>query len=428
MSTSILSFPHEILSKIFSDSCLSNGDLGRAEGTCKLFQANIREYVDSHRRYIFRVDALGHPTWRLVRRLLKDPTLGERFVDITVKWERRIAADSRTWTSDWEWNKKETIRIEKICKTWEISQETKLNIMTGKNSEALLPLLLCFTSNLKSLDLGGLDRRIINYSHDESEHGLALKAIGGYPDGNRDWDKYYDEVEKYEPRKHTIFFFDNLQHTKEDGAIEGPKRLLPGLAGLEEFCVGSLSKGTCAFWAPDLFPVFAFPKIRSIEAFNGTDEDSGFYFSTQYILHAEKPCPVKYLTLESHRPQQFVGQSSSFAEGYLEQIAKITGNLQNLVIKNKRKGNFDSTKETDEKVGRIFLAHNKSTLNPAQVNINGGGFSNNGGFDEDSERKKGVAMKQRLFEKTQARLKSLKVGRTQIFGYTSRKNVNRTRI
>ncbi|KAK6523738.1 hypothetical protein TWF281_001710 [Arthrobotrys megalospora] len=408
MPTSILSFPNEILAKILGDECLSNGDLASAEGTCQLFRANIQEYLTC-RRYTFRVDATNHPTWKLIRHLLKNPKLAERFTHIIVEWERRIATDSSTWTSDWEWSSKERTRIEKLCQTWDIQGKTKSNILKGKNSEALLPLLLCFTPNLKSLDLGNVDHRIVDYSHDNSEHALALEAIGGYPDGDRDWERYYDRSEEYESKNHTLFFFDNLRYKKKNGSIEGPKQLLPGLAKVEDFRIGSLGGLGQAFRGPDIFPVFLFPRIRSIEAFGGVDSGGSFYFSTHYEPHSKGPSPVKYLTLESHRPQEYVGQQFSFSEEYSQAIADITGNLERLVIKNKTIDIHGSTKQEDESVGRIFLERNKITLKPTQVNINGGSFSAGGVFDEDAERRKEVAMRQRLFENARARQGGLKI-------------------
>ncbi|KAF3298381.1 hypothetical protein TWF132_000203 [Orbilia oligospora] len=402
MVTSILSLPNEILFQILGDECLSNGDLGRAECTCRLFQANIQEYIAPRRRYTFWVDAVDQPAWRLVRHLLANPKLGEQFVEINVKWKRRIAGDKETWTKDWKWKRKEVSRIRKLTTRWKMNTRTAYNILRGKNSEALLPLLLCFTPNLKSLDLGNINRDIMDCGR--SEHVQALEALGvdiNYEIGSAPG-IYSSESQMFMPDNHQLFFFDNLEYQNEGGFNEGPRKLPPGLSNLENFSLGAWGKDEKPFNAQDLFPVFCFPKIKSIHASGLIDNSNDIYSIARYTPNSRKISPVKHLTLESYGRER----STSIRLGSIKRIARITRNLETLIIRNKSSRIYDSTKKSDEKLARRFLKYSKDTLDPTRLRINGGSFTNAGEYDEDTEKREGVARRQRLFEQTQTRLRN----------------------
>ncbi|KAK6513942.1 hypothetical protein TWF506_008372 [Arthrobotrys conoides] len=403
MVTSILFFPNEILSQILGDECLSNGDLGRAECTCKLFRANIQEHVAPRRKYTFWVDSIDRPSWRLVRYLLENPKLGEQFVEINVKWERRIAGNPDTWTKDWKWKGKEISRIRKMCTKWNLNPRITFNILRGKNSEALLPLLLCFTPNLKSLDLGDIDRKIINYNR--SEHKLALRALVGSSDEiGPPRGIYSEESQRFMPQNHSLFIFDTLEHQNRNGFLEGSGKLTPGLSNLEHFSLGAPGKDEKPFNAQDLFPVFCFPKIKSIHASGLIDNDDDLYSIAQYKPNSRKVSPVKHLTLETYRRER----STILPFDHLKRIARITRNLETLTIRNRSSRMCESTKKSDEKLARRFLKYNQDTLNPTRLRINGGSFNDAGVYDEDVERREDLARRWRLFEHTQTRSRDLK--------------------
>ncbi|KAF3143720.1 hypothetical protein TWF703_010126 [Orbilia oligospora] len=410
MVTSILSLPNEILFQILGDECLSNGDLGRAECTCRLFQANIQEYIAPRRRYTFWVDAVDQPAWRLVRHLLANPKLGEQFVEINVKWKRRIAGDKETWTKDWKWKRKEVSRIRKLTTRWKMNTRTAYNILRGKNSEALLPLLLCFTPNLKSLDLGNINRDIMDFGR--SEHVQALEALGvdiNYEIGSAPG-IYSSESQMFMPDNHQLFFFDNLEYQNEGGFNEGPRKLPPGLSNLEHFSLGAWGKDEKPFNAQDLFPAFCFPKIKSIHASGLIDNSNDMYSIARYTPNSRKISPVKHLTLEFYGRER----STSIRLDSIKRIARITRNLETLIIRNKSSRIYDSTKKRDEKLARRFLKYSKDTLDPTRLRINGGSFTNAGEYDEDAEKREGVARRQRLFEQTQTRLRNPNVSTEEL--------------
>ncbi|KAF3199120.1 hypothetical protein TWF191_004606 [Orbilia oligospora] len=410
MVTSILSLPNEILSQILRDECLSNGDLGRAECTCRLFQANIQEYIAPRRRYTFWVDAVDQPAWRLVRHLLVNPKLGEQFVEINVKWKRRTAGDKETWTKDWKWKRKEVSRIRKLTTRWKMNTRTAYNILRGKNSEALLPLLLCFTPNLKSLDLGNINRDIMDCGR--SEHAQALEALGvdiNYEIGSAPG-IYSSESQMFMPDNHQLFFFDNLEYQNESGFNEGPRKLPPGLSNLEHFSLGVQGKDETPFNTQDLFPVFCFPKIKSIYASGLIDNGDDMYSIARYTPNSRKISPVKHLTLKSYGRER----STSIRLDSIKRIARITRNLETLVIGNKSSRVYYSTKKRDEKLARRFLKYSKDTLDPTRLRINGGSFTNAGEYDEDAEKREGLARRQRLFEQTQTRLRNPNVSTDEL--------------
>ncbi|KAK6524545.1 hypothetical protein TWF281_011451 [Arthrobotrys megalospora] len=393
-TTAIYSLPNEILVNIFKNDFLSNTDLTNAQLTCRLFRDNIQPYVTSHRRYNFRVDATGHPTWKLIRRLLKNPDLGSQIVEITVQWERRIASDENTWTPDWNWKPSERVRIGNHCRQWDIDAGTESNILNGKNSEALLFFLLFFTPNLHSLDLGDVDERIIDNT---AGNHLAIEALGSYRQSDPD-EEYLNQYRGSQATGHGLFLFENLRHkitTRSGTTVIGPERLPPGLTSLRYFTIGRESnRGGHPFKARNLFPLFFLPRIESIEAVyikgDGFDDRS-----VDYQPHSEGPSTVKYLKMNMAERE--------FSDKYLTKIAKITGNLERVVIRESPRKEFEGKIEEDKMIGSAFLQYNRNTLRFSELIINGGGFNDAGEYDAEAERRREVARKQKLFEETRLR-------------------------
>ncbi|KAK6534444.1 hypothetical protein TWF281_005770 [Arthrobotrys megalospora] len=403
MASSILFFPNEILTDIFTSDCLSNGDLFRAQLVCKLFRDNIQALRSRHRRYTFRVDAIGHPTWRLIRYLLENPTLGESFDKINVKWERRDASDSKTWISDWKWklpgpyspNERKAIIL--LCQKWDIDRDTQSNILSGKNSEALLPFLLLFTPNLKSLDIGKFETTLVKYTGRELRDGLALGAIGGDTNDGHPEDKFHFQSEEYRPR-HQLFFFGSISISK----------LLPGLVNLEHLRIGSPDEDAHAFDVSKIIPLFTLPCIRSLELL-GLSID---YYSPddvdKLLNRGRGISPLKRLILESYKGKGNINREYTFRnfKRFCEPVARITGSLESVLIKFKMPEVYRDTSGDDEDLARTFLRYNKKTLRPTKIIINGGGFDEKGKYDENAERRRNVAAKQKLWEQARARLDS----------------------
>ncbi|EPS38151.1 hypothetical protein H072_8157 [Dactylellina haptotyla CBS 200.50] len=429
MAEPIFALPSEILIEIITSDCLSDTDIVRLERVCTLFRDIIHDqiYNSARRKYTFRVDALSHPTWRLARYLLKKPQLGEQFGEITLQWERRVAADESTWTTDWEWTDEEVPSINDICAKWDINEETRVNVLKGKNSEALLPFLLCFTPNLKSLDLGAPDSSIVDHKSDDFEPALCAisateKEKAELERGNefflsrRNAERYLKIVMQYESNDHTLFFFDNVKYRMieqlEPETIVGPRDVLPGIANLEHFSIGNLEQQAYRFRADDLYAVFCFPKIHTIRVFNGVENISRYHLGSWFEPPHNGPSTVKRLTLIStvdcspyaREPRQPYNLSPE----YMENIANVTGNLEYLYIKSKRSNAYDDWLSPDEETGKLFMQINKN-LDTGKILINGAGWDQNKMFVPDAERRRVVAKRQAQSEWTQARKQTLEM-------------------
>ncbi|KAK6332929.1 hypothetical protein TWF718_010757 [Orbilia javanica] len=362
---SIISFPNELLLNIFKDPGLSNTDLTNAQLACSLFRDNIKPYVTRHRKYTFKVDADGYPVWKLIRLLLNNPELdfGKQITEITLKWPKELT--SRWKVPDcWEWTDYEKARIKEICQQWKITSLTEIYILHGCFSESLLIILMCFTPNLRSLDMGDV--------------GKYFEP--GCPD-------------------HQLFLLDNIR--QEDTAKEtvGVERFPPGLTNLQSFRVSALSVSSQGhmFDLEDLLPIFFLPRIERIEAVRAGCSR----YRPGHHPPREGPSTLRSFILDSC-------PSNTPSEECLAQIAAITGNLEYVKILRKGRKTFQN-KEKSERIGLAFLKHNKNTLAPTEVIIDEGGFNEAGEYGEYTARLRRVAVKQKLFEEAQSRMKRLQI-------------------
>ncbi|KAK6498685.1 hypothetical protein TWF481_011263 [Arthrobotrys musiformis] len=163
---SITSFPTEILLQIFKDDGLTPTDLARCAQTCRKIR-DITDLADFKIDYVFKVDHTSHAGWRLIRCILLNPQTGERIKSLKLEWFRRQRLDKTTWTLKWSWTDDELSQISKICEKHKLDKAVYTAIKHGLNSEALLPLLLCFTTNLEALDVGDVGHDMISdqYGH-----------------------------------------------------------------------------------------------------------------------------------------------------------------------------------------------------------------------------------------------------------------------
>ncbi|KAF3204302.1 hypothetical protein TWF679_009866 [Orbilia oligospora] len=372
MTVTILSLPNEILSNIFNDRCLSNADLTRLQLTCNLFRDNIERQTS--RRYTFRVDAQGHPTWRLIRSLLKNPKLGERFSEITVRWERRNASKKETWTETWLWEKDETEKIDALCEKWCIDDRTQHCIGAGFNSEALLPLLLVYTTNLKSLDLGDVVQ------------GLSLR---------------------WQSRVSRPYGWNGMTHVKrsERESPDPNSAILPGLANLEHLRIGGEdAQRHGPFPSLDVFMFFLLPAIKTIQAFGISDHNPYVIGGWTGPTGDENVSTVKHLVLRTVKNRHetmmlMTGQTQVQAKvtKFVDVVAGITRNLESVYVKT-------GEDKGSEALGRVFLKNNKATLVPTNIIVDGHGFDDEGVFIPGIERKKALALKQKLWEQNRANL------------------------
>ncbi|KAF3926559.1 hypothetical protein AA313_de0202694 [Arthrobotrys entomopaga] len=143
---SIESLPNEILLQIFESRVLTNADIAHYQRVCRRFHSIAESSL--RRNYTFKVDYKTHPTWRLIRSLLVNPEIGTKFTSINMTWHRRHVNQPETWTKQWKWTAEERKQNLKLGEKYHLKLETVIVIVGGINSEALLPLLLAFTTNL----------------------------------------------------------------------------------------------------------------------------------------------------------------------------------------------------------------------------------------------------------------------------------------
>ncbi|KAK6524622.1 hypothetical protein TWF281_011524 [Arthrobotrys megalospora] len=439
---------NEILQQIFCDGRLSAADHFNILRVCKRF----KDVIEKNRKCSLAVDALSHPMWKFGRRLLSDPEFGEQINEITLTWERRRFKGPRPQqpdarkkaattvleiTTDWVWTEAEKQQILDICEEWEITKKTTYLILGGVNSEALLPLILCLTPRLKSLDLGCPEVEIICFDRHWSHHAYrratqilnrSCRLVREDSSGDDEYINraapyldYYRLRKKFEPKTHCLFFFENLQYKTRAGEIIGPRKLFPGLTSLQHFSMGS------EVWNPVrllsnlrppyptqpwvIYPILLFPRIKTIRfCINGGE---GGYASGRYARfepHSDGPSAVKRLEMHA---SLFGTEADVDRQAYLKTISTLTGNLERVYIRTWRKDRWrletsnpafshgrvePGLLEDDKVILNSFLHHNPNSLKSSGILINGGGFDRMGVFSIDEERVRGTAERQRAFE------------------------------
>ncbi|KAK6515956.1 hypothetical protein TWF281_004547 [Arthrobotrys megalospora] len=173
--TQITTFPYETLLQIFGE--IDIADIYNLKRTCRRFNA-ISEH--SSHVCVFKVDAPGHPTWKLLKYLLRNQDIGKQIIEIRVEWHRRIAGENANdciGTEQWTWTDREIKAISHIGRGGKIflTDYCEAAILGGINSEALLPLLLVLTPRLESLDLGVVNGQLI--SHNTEDYLVQKDAL-----------------------------------------------------------------------------------------------------------------------------------------------------------------------------------------------------------------------------------------------------------
>ncbi|KAF3165548.1 hypothetical protein TWF751_009104 [Orbilia oligospora] len=319
---------------------------------------------------------------------------------MTVEWHRRNWSDWKIdkehWTKDWAWTGLEREKISALCKKWDINEKTKSIILGGKNSEALLPLLLYLTPNLKSLDLGEVDLPLVDlgiqaYVPGDETYSSALKLLGcefdeddDGDDDDRDYRRrtyndrvqmaYYNCLSSYQPLEHSLFFFDNLRY-KVDGNIMGPKKMFPGIANLEFFRIAGPKDHKSAYGLSlhrlECFPTLLLPRIQSVEIL------STFSHWDSHEPLSDGPSTLKRLTFI----RGFDDRQDPERVTFFEKVSKITT--------------------------RVFL-QNIKCLEPSKILVSGGGFNEMGEWNFYEERRREVARKQKAFVLIRGKLQTLK--------------------
>ncbi|KAF3922294.1 hypothetical protein ABW20_dc0107446 [Dactylellina cionopaga] len=415
----LATLPTEILINIFSQKALRT-DQDRIKRVCRRFY-DVSRILNLPLHYNFRVDAFTHPTWKLIRFLLSKPEAGEKFGSIRVQWQRRnvrmdslglwgwkldeidrmkkmtefwrqrsktaaaIFARYRVWTRRWEWTPDEVDAIKRVAKTWKLSAGNVTAIFAGINSEALIPLLLCFTPNLESLDMGKVDCRLIRNVQDLVKKAGTYDALpeffqhlGEYSPlsskkgyGHLDlWQAVRDDMNTHQPKSRPTWFHQNLVESR---------RLLPGLVNLRHFgqssytnlvldedyvhynddCDwdwedGQLGGRDSGIGGHDVFPIFFLPQIETI-GIKGCVTGEGTYHEPINSLSA------KYKDSKSTVKDLMLVHNLFYKSDYIT-IAKATGMLEYLYIDETTKKLHDYNSDRHKKIQEVFRNQNKNTL------------------------------------------------------------------
>ncbi|KAK6342337.1 hypothetical protein TWF718_007739 [Orbilia javanica] len=172
---SIGNFPTEILFKIFGE--IDIADIYNLKRTCRLFYE-----VSEHSRHtcVFKIDAKNHPTWKLIKYILRNQRVGNQISRIYIEWHRRgirPGEDDLSGKEQWTWTEREIQTIKNICQG-NMAGSLELAILGGINSESLLPLLLMHTPRLEYLDLGTINVQLISHDpEDVSSHKHVLRTF-----------------------------------------------------------------------------------------------------------------------------------------------------------------------------------------------------------------------------------------------------------
>ncbi|KAF3921898.1 hypothetical protein ABW20_dc0100726 [Dactylellina cionopaga] len=160
----ITSCPPEILVQIFNN--LSNKELAKLQLVCKEFYSTVPLCTAT---FVF---ALGNDApWKLIRTLLTRPEMGKVFTKVVLDWtEERKGL--------WKWEEEEEVaKLEEAIEKFDLCCEITSAILGGLNAEALLPLLLCFTTRLGALDLGVPEPHSLDMEFKEDIYNEDLESM-----------------------------------------------------------------------------------------------------------------------------------------------------------------------------------------------------------------------------------------------------------
>ncbi|KAK6530776.1 hypothetical protein TWF281_007611 [Arthrobotrys megalospora] len=349
----ILSLPVEILLQIFQNESLTAADVARCARTCRLFHDTAATCkID----YNFQVDDVSRSAWRLIRCLLVNPALGQRFRKITVTWHRRRPRKPKTWAKRWRWTRPgERAKLAAICDRWPISHS---DMKKGMNSEVLLPILLFFTPKLESIDFGqpitgmiypGFTYRegIRIWEHCQDEPGCDFKWTG--KDRWDDGRDYFQAIGAMCIPDELLWFYTALD----------PNDWLPGLSNIKEFSHGSCTdKGRRGWPAKQLPKIMLLPHLETLRICRCSALQSAL---PKDIGFSTRKSPIKRLELIN----------CIFRTSDYETLAGYTGSLKSLrcVIDETPLMRGEEWKVSPEDLVDIFLDSNGNTLSRDQITI-----------------------------------------------------------
>ncbi|KAK6527474.1 hypothetical protein TWF694_004462 [Orbilia ellipsospora] len=400
----ITNLPVEIISEIIRNS--STLDYHNLKQTCRLFY-NIASQCYP-RLCILKIDAVDHSDWKLVRSLLKTPKLANEIREIRMEWYRRdVNRLEETTTMQWEWTAEEEAKIKEIAISTKLfsadDKETAhggiyphtLNaILGGINSESLLPLLLCLTPSLETLDLGTAAPEVIEYEHhfgDDARDALQL-IVSCLKEEDRDQyfvpenARHFFDNEGYEPTEpEETIEFDELYRDyiaetldqvlelhapfrKADATgrplffyhcFDRKGRFLPALINLKHLKIEGDHNMPNFYGGEATAVLFYLPNIETIRMSNCYSPD---VFEGVILRMIGSPEGAKARNLKR---LEISGTYVEFED--LKYLAKSTSSLEHVHIH--VPPNFNSRRLDVEELGKIFLANNKATLTRKKILI-----------------------------------------------------------
>ncbi|KAK6362112.1 hypothetical protein TWF730_005809 [Orbilia blumenaviensis] len=378
MAATIKDLPVETLLQIFSDETFTNAELFNCTMTCKRFCSVASQCPIN---YTFRVDHPSRPAWKLTRALLRDPKIGERFRSIQVMWHRRNPRKLRTWTLQWKWTQEEEAKLRIMFQEWELAIgyecPVAADVIYGVNSEALLPLLLCFTPKLTSFDYGRADLYLLSPfpSNLQNERAFCYCTRSKKPD--------MEEI-KYGRRWHSVVPCSRFHMALED-------TLLPGLSNITSFTHKSHvndDRSMSPLSLDHFLAILLLPRLQSLEIF-GCDLRPPFRMSDIYL--AQRQDRIRRINKDDYIPTrqspvtrlEFIGCGGNYEQ--FEVIASYTGSLESIRISLVE----DSPLEEGDDLLSLFLQSNR-LLTEDQISIEDspdvvGESGNENESDEDSD-------------------------------------------
>ncbi|KAF3151618.1 hypothetical protein TWF569_003748 [Orbilia oligospora] len=328
--------------------------------------------------YTVKVDHPSHRAWKLVRCLLINPKLGERFKKLSFTYHPRRCSYRQTWTLQWYWTTEEDAKIEQLCQNWDISAAYKW-IRDGIYGNSIFPLLLCYTTNLKSLDLGyGVDGFVWpNPFHSLHTSDMIIRVWDGCC--GRDFLSTFKS--QREEDYFDIYYKEDLEGGYDDywkpclTFSATMDQCISRLSNLREFTFWGLELGDVCENCPEremiefLLKVLLIPRLEvarvgrrwcfdkwGVKAAMSTIGNSGPGKSRPTkMVPADGRSGIKHLELRYEQLEK----------GGLEMFAKFTRKLESLELV---LGHY-ATIEEGEIVASFFLENNKETLTRSQVVI-----------------------------------------------------------
>ncbi|RVD84871.1 uncharacterized protein DFL_003208 [Arthrobotrys flagrans] len=361
--------PNELLVEIFEYLPLS--DTARCAQTCKQFYKIVSK--SQIKDYNVKIDHPCHSAWKLIRCLLINPKIGERFQKLTFTYHPRRCCLRKTWTLQWRWTAEEETELELLCHVFDITPAYKW-IKNGIYGDSIFPLLLGYTTNLKSLDLG---RGVNAFVYPDPFHSLHKSRTV-----LRVWDvccgkDYLSTVKNREGRNlNDVYCHGDLWEFYGDymsACLRFSATLdqcVSRLSNLREFTYWGARTGDGCEDCPELEMTDFVLKVLSLPRLEAVRIGKEWHFKKR-CMDMAAALPGSHRLLPTKRIPEGVKSTIKhlelrydwLMEEDMKDFAEFTGKLESL----KLILGDEATIEEGEKVAGFFLENNRETLTKERV-------------------------------------------------------------